>query len=107
MRHARLVVHRLLVEGVEVPVRFATLMVVAREESDRPDWEVVAESTTEVSFDLRRHGLAITAVTGADDDGRLELSELAGDGAVVRFVDNTVVFRGDGPLDGLDEAWLV
>jgi len=107
MRHARLVVHRLVVEGVEVAVRFATLVVVARDGTERPDWEVVAESTSEVSFDMRRHRLVMTAITGADDEGGVELSELAGDAAVVRFVDNTVVFRGDGPLDGLDEAWLV
>lgn len=107
MRHARLVIHRLQVEDEVVPVRFSTLVVVAQDASDGVDWEVVAESTAPVVFDMRRHHLQMVAVTGADGSGALEFGSVAGDAVVVRFVDNTVVFRGDGDLEGFDQSWLL
>ena len=99
--HARLVIHRLLIDGGEVPVKFATVVAVARAESGQTDWEVVAECMAEVSSELGRCRLDMVCITGAAEDGALQFSDLSGEAVVVRFVDRTIVLRGDGPLDGL------
>ena len=99
--HARLVVHRLEVDGVDVPVRFATVVAVARAETEQVDWEVVADCVAPVGNDLGRCRVEMLCITGADPEGHLVLGELSGDAIVVRFVDRTLVLRGDGPLAGL------
>jgi hypothetical protein len=99
--HARLVIHQLVIDGREVPVKFATVVAVARAESEQTDWEVVAECMAEVSSGLGRCRLDMVCITGATEDGALEFSDLSGEAVVVRFVDRTIVLRGDGPLDGL------
>lgn len=104
--HARLVIHRLLMNGGEVPVKFATVVAVARAESEQTDWEVVAECMAEVPSELGRCRLDMRCISGATEDGALEFSDLSGDAIVVRFVDRTIVLRGDGPLDGLSIAQM-
>lgn len=104
--HTRLVVHRLVVDGDELPLRFATVVAVARAESAQLDWEVVAEGSTDASVEHGRHRLGMTCITGAEADGRLTFGELSGDAVVVRVVGRTVVLRGDGRLEGLDVAQL-
>ena len=106
MRHVQLVIHRLVVDDVEIPVRLATVVVVQRDESTQLDWEVVAESTEPIGLDLHRAQLRMTVITGADADAVLAFAEVEGPAAVVRFVGTTVVFRGDGPLEGFDPALL-
>lgn len=106
MEHARLLVHRCVVDGSEVPVRLATLVVVRREEHGALDWEVVAETARDARPELGRNELALTVVSGAGDTGAVELSELCGEAQVVRYVDRSVVWRGDGPLLGFDPTWL-
>lgn len=106
MLHTRLVVHRLDIDGVELRLRFATVVAVARAESSQIDWEVVADGVEVPDVDHGRHRLDMVCVTGADADGTVETSELAGDAVVVRIVDRTVVLRGDGPLDGLSLSEL-
>ena len=86
----------------------ATIVIVRREESADLDWEVVADSTAPVTLDLHRAELTMTAITGVDtsvdENGRLATASMSGPATVVRFVDSSVVFRGDGPLDGFDES---
>jgi hypothetical protein len=100
--HTRLVIHRLEVDDVELPVRFATLVAVARAESGQIDWEVVADCVQPVARGLGRCRLEMLCITGATDSGDLNLGEFSGDAVVVRFMDRTLVLRGDGPLAGLD-----
>ncbi|UDY36907.1 hypothetical protein [Dermatobacter hominis] len=106
MQHARLVIHRLHLDGVELPLRFGTLVAVARTDDDGPatdriDWEIVADGVEQYRGELQRHHVELLCITGADDEGHLVLGELEGDAIVVRFVERTVVLRGDGPLTGL------
>lgn len=106
MEHARLLVHRCLVDDVEVRVRLATLVVVRREGQDALDWEVVAETVDDIAPELGRNDLGLTVVTGVDAQGAVELAELRGEAQVVRFVERSVVWRGDGPLLGFEDAWF-
>jgi predicted HAD superfamily phosphohydrolase len=106
MEHARLLVHRCVVDDVEVPVRLATLVVVRREGQDALDWEVVAETVDDTAPRLGRNELALTVVTGVDAGGAVELAEVRGEAQVVRFVERSVVWRGDAPLLGFEDAWL-
>jgi hypothetical protein len=99
--HTRLVVHRLELDGVEVPVRHATVVAVARAETHRTDWEVVAECVHGSTLELGRVAVEMLCITGARDDGDLLLGVFSGDAVVVRVVDRTIVLRGDGPLAGL------
>lgn len=106
MLHTRLVVHRLDVDGVELRLRFATLVAVARAESSQIDWEVVADAVELPDVRHGRHRLDLVCITGAAADGTIETSELEGEAVVVRIVDRTVVLRGDGPLSGLSLSEL-
>ena len=106
MQHARLVVHRLHFDGQELPVRLATLVAVRRDESAAGDgggvdWEVVADGVEPYGGELGRYHVEMLCIVGADPEGHLILGELEGDAVVVRFVERTVVLRGDGPLTGL------
>ena len=99
--HTRLVIHRLDLDGADVAVRFATLVAVARAETDQIDWEVVADCVRPVEQELGRCAVEMLCITGATQDGDLTLGEFSGDAVVVRFMDRTLVLRGDGPLAGL------
>jgi hypothetical protein len=99
--HAHLVVHRLHVDGAEIDLRHATLVAVARAETARIDWEVVADAVAATPLDLGHHELEMLCITGADADGHLVLAELSGTAVLVRAVERTFVLRGDGDLAGL------
>src|SRR6476469_2410746 len=94
VRHVQLVIHRLWVDGMELPLRLSTIVVVDRDESVQLDWEVVAESTVPITLDLHRAHLAMSVIVGADPDGVLAYEELRGEAIIVRFVETTVVMRG-------------
>jgi hypothetical protein len=104
--HARLVVHRLGVDGVDLALRSRTLVAVVRDGSEQLDWEVVADCVQPVERGLGRCEVEMLCITGADAEGHLILGELSGPAVVVRFVDRTLVLRGDGPLAGLDPGLL-
>jgi hypothetical protein len=99
--HTRLVVHRLELDGAEVALRHGTLVAVARAETHRTDWEVVADCVQESTLGLGRVAVEMLCITGARDDGDLLLGVFTGEAVVVRVVDRTIVLRGDGPLEGL------
>ena len=105
VRHCRLVIHRLLVDGTECVVRFGTLVVAERDDGEL-DWEVVADSTEAVVIDMGRHDLELLVISGADSEGEVEFSQLMGRAVLVRFVDSTVVFRGDSQLVDFDPVLL-
>jgi hypothetical protein len=109
VRHARLVIHRLHLDGVEVPLRFGTLVAVDRSDDGRlldgqVDWEIVGDGVDDYAGSLQRHHVELLCITGADDEGHLVLGEFEGDAVVVRFVQRSFVLRGDGPLSGLTPA---
>ncbi|MBS1839018.1 MAG: hypothetical protein JST64_15090 [Actinobacteria bacterium] len=108
MRHLRLVIHRLWVDELELPVRFATLVAVERDPNPGtdPDWEVVADLLDGFGGELGHVDVELLCIVGADGEGHLVLGELAGRAVVVRFDERTLVLRGDGPLNGLDPASL-
>lgn len=99
-------------DGTEVPLRFGTLVVVSRDgiepdssgEAAAVDWEVVADGLDDYAGELKRHRVELLCITHANEDGQLVLGELSGDAVVVRFVERTVVLRGDGPLSGFSPA---
>ncbi len=125
MRHARLVIHRLHLDGTELPIRFGTVVAVARDDapqstapnvgtdndsgdtdghgSNGVDWEVVADGMEDYEGAMQRHHVEALCIIGANDDGHLVLGELSGDAVVVRYVERTVVLRGDGPLLGVSQ----
>jgi len=106
VKHCRLLVHRLEVDSTDVAVRLGTLVVVRRPGSEHLDWEVVAQTTGDSTAELGENLLGMTVVSGADPNGVPELSELSGNAVVARYVDEAVVWRGNGVLVGFDDDWL-
>jgi hypothetical protein len=107
MLHARLHLAQLDADGVPMPLRHADLVVVARAETAALDWEVVAHTIDPHVVAPGHHDLSMSCLHGVDDDGSLRVIDLAGSAFLVRSVDNAVVFRGSGPLDGFDLELLV
>ena len=92
MRHARFDIASLSIEGVEVPLRAAFLLVAESDLADRPQWECIAYGLEPTPLPQGRYDVAITTL-----EGRL----LRGDGVLVRSVEGAHVLRGDGVLAGL------
>jgi hypothetical protein len=90
--HARFDVTSLSVEGVEVPLRAAYLLVAEREVADRPEWECIAYGLDPTPLPQGRYLVTLTTQEGR----RLE-----GQAVLVRSVEGAHVVRGDGPLSGL------
>ena len=93
MRHARFSMAQVHVNGIELPLMRADLVVVRRDETEALDWELVATSmpTTAIAQAPCRLVMAVL------EDGRL----LTGDAVVVRSDEQRHVFRGAGELEGL------
>lgn len=98
--------HVLHVDGTEVPVSLATLVVAERPGSAQLDWELVANTLGGWEAGLGTNALELAVITGADDRGTPLLAQLGGTAIVARFVEGTVVWRGDGELAGFDTTWL-
>ncbi len=92
MRHARFDVASLSIEGVDVPLRAAYLLVAGSDDPLRPEWECIAYARDRAPLPQGRYDVAITTL-----DGRI----LRGDAVLVRSVEGAHVVRGDGPLAGL------
>ncbi|MEZ5322522.1 MAG: hypothetical protein R2698_10695 [Microthrixaceae bacterium] len=111
MRQARLVVARASIGGQVLGLADGSLQVAERAPSGHErtvsgtpsvhlDWELVLRS---VDGDLPARGVhqvVMTVVTGHRLDGGLVLEEMAGEAAVVRTIDRSIVLRGDGALEG-------
>ena len=81
------------VNGEEVPLLSADLVVVRRPETDRIDWECVAFTLLMDPFPQEPVFLEMVDV--------VESRTLSGDALVVRSDQNRHVFRGGGDLNGL------
>ena len=92
MRSTNLTLATLEVDGLDLPLLSADLVVVERESGDL-DWEVVAMTTPITALHQTTRTLTMTGFP----EGRL----LSGDAIVVRSNEQRHVFRGSGPLDGL------
>lgn len=79
--------------GEEVPLLSADLVVVRRPETDRLDWECVAFTLLMDPFPQEPVFLEMVDV--------VESRTLSGDALVVRSDQNRHVFRGGGDLSGL------
>lgn len=109
MRHVQLTVATISLGPRALPLRHGTLQVVERIggiADGSLDWEVVLHTIDHEPVANDVHPLTMSVITGADENGRLVQHDLGGAAMFVRNVDRTVVFRGNGPLDGFDTAFL-
>jgi hypothetical protein len=107
MLHRRYVLADLHVGDRRLTLRHGDVVIAARAESGSLDWEVVVHTLEPVDVARQVHELTLSCIVGADDDGSLLTETLTGPAFLVRAVDRALVFRGDGPLDGIDLAELL
>ena len=106
MLHRRYLIRRLGVGGRTIPLRHGDLVVAARAESGQLDWEVVAYAMSDTVVARRTHELGMECVIGTAEDGAPMVGQLTGTAFLVRNVQRALVFRGDGPLTGVDVSSL-
>ena len=95
MKSINVTLESMTVNGEEVPLLSADLVVVRRPETDRIDWECVAFTLLMDPFPQEPVFLEMVDV--------VESRTLSGDALVVRSDQNRHVFRGGGDLSGLTE----
>ncbi|MCB0976493.1 MAG: hypothetical protein KDB02_03445 [Acidimicrobiales bacterium] len=78
-------------------MKAAYMLVVESDDSERPQWEVLAYALDRAPFEQKVHRVDVTTL-----DGRY----FRGDAALVRSVEGAHVFRGAGELIGFDTAEL-
>jgi len=93
MKSINVTLESMTVNGEEVPLLSADLIVVRRSESDRLDWECVAFTLLMDPFPQEPCFLEMVDV--------VESRTLTGPALVVRSDHNRHVFRGGGELSGL------
>lgn len=93
MRHRSFVVATLALGIDEIPIHHGDLVVARTESSPDLDWELVARALDPAPVDQGAHHLTMVTAEGRD---------LHGDAIVVRSIEGTHVFRGAGPLVGID-----
>jgi len=93
MKSINVTLESMTVNGEEVPLLSADLVVVRRPETDRLDWECVAFTLLMDPFPQEPVFLEMVDV--------VESRTLSGDALVVRSDQNRHVFRGGGDLSGL------
>lgn len=95
MEHRKLTVGYLWVDEVELRLKFASILVVRPESSADIDWECVAYGLDDdaVPFEAGAYALRATTLEGPD---------VSGSAVLVRSVRGAHVWRGAGPLHGLD-----
>ena len=96
MKSINVTLESMTVNGEEVPLLSADLVVVRRPESDRLDWECVAFTLLMDPFPQEPVFLEMVDV--------VESRTLSGDALVVRSDQNRPVCRGGGDLSGLTPA---
>jgi hypothetical protein len=93
VRHRSFVVATLALGVDEIPIHHGDLVVAGKESSPDLDWELVAHALDRSPIDQGAHHLTMVTADGRD---------FHGDAIVVRSVAGTHVFRGAGPLVGID-----
>ncbi|MCG9477295.1 MAG: hypothetical protein K9H34_04845 [Actinomycetia bacterium] len=93
MKSINVTLESMTVNGEEVPLLSADLVVVRRPETDRLDWECIAFTLLMDPFPQEPVFLEMVDV--------VESRTLSGDALVVRSDQNRHVFRGGGDLSGL------
>jgi hypothetical protein len=93
MKSINVTLESMTVNGDELPLLSADLVVVRRPETDRLDWECVAFTLLMDPFPQEPVFLEMVDV--------VESRTLSGDALVVRSDQNRHVFRGGGDLSGL------
>lgn len=93
VRHARFDIASLAADRVDLPLRVAYLLVAESDDSDTPQWELLAYGLSEDALDQRIFRIDLVTL----DDRYLR-----GEAALVRSVDGMHVFRGVTALDGFD-----
>lgn len=109
MRHVQLPIATVSLGPRPFPLRHGTLQVVERVggiADGSLDWEIVLHTVDLEPVAHASHPFTLDVVTGADEDGRLTTSTMTGAALLVRSVEQTLVFRGDGDLAGFDRALL-
>jgi hypothetical protein len=97
VRSKRFAIATLRLDGVDLRLKYADLLVAAPEGATQLDWECVV-----MPFDgepLEQGAYRVEVVT-------LEGRDLGGDAVLVRSVQGTHVLRGAGPLTGFTETEL-
>ena len=97
MRHRRFVVASLAIDGDDARLRYGDLLVTSNDGTEDLDWECVIMTVDPAPIDQGAHRIDVVTLEGRS---------LGGDSILVRSVDGTHVFRGAGPIDGIDPAEL-
>ncbi len=92
VRHRRYYVTSLAIDGRRIPSRGGDLIVAQRDESPELDWELVHQSSEDVTIENAAYTIHIGSPEG----------DFAGSALLVRSDGRSHVFRGAGDLDGFD-----
>ena len=106
MRHVQLHLATLGIGARDLPLRYGTVTVVRRSNTDDLDWEVVAHTVNEEPIAAATHELTIAVFDEPDAEGWLTTVSFTGSAALVRRVEHVVVFRGSGALPGFEDRFL-
>lgn len=97
MRHARFDVHRLAVDGQDLPLAYGDVLVADQDGNQELEWEVQVVLLADRAIERAPYAVALRLL-----DGR----EVTGDAFLVRSAERMHVFRGAGPLVGVDRTEL-
>jgi hypothetical protein len=97
LRHRSFSIAALLIGLDPTTLRYADLVVARNEGAVELDWELMATTLDRSPIEPGAHHLVMDTLEGV----RLE-----GDAILVRSIDGTHVFRGAGPIEGLDPSEL-
>jgi hypothetical protein len=98
MRHRRFDVARLRIDGADIALRYADLVLAEPEGTDDLQWECIVVPRDHDRLSTGAHALAADTTCGRT---------LAGDAVLVRSVHGSHVLRGAGPLTGVGTDDLV
>lgn len=93
MRHRRFDVSALRIDGADTGLRYADLVVAEPEGTDALQWECIVVPLSFARLSTGAYTLSVDTACGRT---------LAGDAILVRSINGSHVFRGAGPLVGVD-----
>ena len=94
MRSKRFDIATLDIDGTDVRIKYADVLVVRHDGRADLDWEAVVMPFDPAPLAPEAYHLAAIAMTG---------ERLEGDAVLVRSIEGTHVFRGAGPLTGVND----